>query len=99
VTEFFKMPILAKLEKPKFDDFYGREGFQKYSDSIWYCIHEVVERDVSMLGKYGRAYDESLLARLNATRTLIASFRRYGMIAVNLDVQRSISKLLQELSL
>lgn len=97
-AKLFTMPSRIDLDQPTFDDFHGKKGFQKYSDSIWYCIHEIIEKDCSMLGRYGEAYDKNLISNLNAMRHVISSFRRHGMIAVNEPVQKSISQMMRNIN-
>lgn len=97
-AKLFALSERLKLPEPQIDDFYGKAGFEKYSNSIWYCIHEIIEKDVAMLGKYDVSYDQKLVDRINAVQQLIISFRRYGMIAVNEQVQKSISRMLRNIN-
>lgn len=84
--------------KPEPEVFWAMRDFEHYSDAIWWCLLDIVKKDISLIGRYGAAYDRRILGKLSMTEELVRQFRRYGLINSNQDagpVFEKIYKLLE----
>lgn len=70
-------------DKPVPEVFWAMEDFNQYSDAIWWCLLDIIQRDIALIGKYGDRYDRRILGKLSMTDEIVRSFRRYGMIKSN----------------